>query len=1147
GGGAWTNMGAADTSAPYSVSFDTTGVSDGLYDLRVITGDNAGNSATSAVVSSVRVDNTSPTGSVTTPSAGGVVRGTISVDSNSADAGSGVASAQFQRSPAGAGTWSNVGAADTTSPYGVNFDTTAVSDGLYDLRVVTTDNAGNSVTSAAVANVRVDNTNPTGSVTAPAAGAVVRGTISVDSNSADGGSGVASAQFQRSPAGAGSWTNIGAADTSSPYSVSFDTTGVSDGLHDLRVVTTDNAANSTTSAVVTNVRVDNTNPTGSVTAPTAGANVRGTISVDSNSADGGSGVASAQFQRSPAGAGSWTNIGAADTSSPYSVSFDTTGVSDGLYDLRVVTTDNAANSLTSAAVANVRVDNTNPTGSVTAPSAGANVRGTISVDANSADGGSGVASTQFQRSPAGAGTWTNIGAADTSAPYAASFDTAAVSDALYDLRVITVDNAGNSTTSAIVANVRVDNTNPTGSITAPAADAIVRGTISVDSDSADGGSGVASAQYQRSPAGAGSWTNVGAADTTAPYSASFDTTAVSDGLYDLRVITVDNAGNSLTSTVVDDVRIDNTDPTGSVTAPSSGAVVRGAISVDGDSADSGSGVASAQFQRSPAGAGTWTNIGAADTSSPYGVTFDTTGVSDGLYDLRVVTTDNAGNALGSAAVTNVRIDNTSPTGSITSPASGANVRGTISVDSSSADGGSGVATAQFQRSPAGGGSWTNIGAADTTAPYSAIFDTTAVSDGLYDLRVLTVDNAGNSATSALTTDVRVDNTGPSAVFTFPAAATAYSASAWAAGCATAGFCGTHSDSGSGVQQVEVSIKRVSTGLYWDGSAFTAGSETFVSATLAGSTWSLAFGAANVPDGDYAVHVRATDNSGNVEAGTSRTFTFDDSPPSQATLTFGSFTNTSATGATVYYRPAAAGTFTVTASSSDLHSGVAGYSFPALPSGWTPFSGGASRTYSYTVDPTEPGAGQDVTATNGAGLVSAPASFAVTADSTAPAGQSITAPAYVTATSIAFTTGDGSDSQSGLDLTTRVVRRAEASLSDDTCASFGSFSGSYTSPDSSVSPGNCYRYELTIADKVGNVSAPATVTVKVDTTAPSAPNLTYGSLENAAVTGSTVYYRPTAASGRFAVTASASDTETGIGSYAFPPAATGWSRNVAGDT
>ena len=55
-----------------------------------------------------------------------------------------------------------------------------------------------------------------------------------------------------------------------------------------------------------------------------------TILLASNSADGGSGLASVVFQRSPAGAGTWTATPA---------SWDTTLVSDGDYDLRVVTSD----------------------------------------------------------------------------------------------------------------------------------------------------------------------------------------------------------------------------------------------------------------------------------------------------------------------------------------------------------------------------------------------------------------------------------------------------------------------------------------------------------------------------------------------------------------------------------------------------------------------------------------------------------------------------------------------------------------------------------------------------------------------------------------------------------------------------------------
>ena len=83
-------------------------------------------------------------------------------------------------------------------------------------------------------------------------------------------------------------------DTGSPYSVSFDTSGVSDGLYDLRTVATDVAGNTTISALVTNRRVDNTAPTASLDDP--GANLRGTVTLTSTASDAGSGVASRAYR-----------------------------------------------------------------------------------------------------------------------------------------------------------------------------------------------------------------------------------------------------------------------------------------------------------------------------------------------------------------------------------------------------------------------------------------------------------------------------------------------------------------------------------------------------------------------------------------------------------------------------------------------------------------------------------------------------------------------------------------------------------------------------------------------------------------------------------------------------------------------------------
>ena len=49
--------------------------------------------------------------------------------------------------------------------------------------------------------------------------------------------------------------------------------------------------------------------------------------------------------------------------------------------------------------------------------------------------------------------------------------------------------------------------------------------------------------------------------------------------------------------------------------------------------------------------------------------------------------------------------------------------------------------------------------------------------------------------------------------------------------------------------------------------------------------------------------------------------------------------------------------------------------------------------------------------------------------------------------------------------------------------FSADAGSFSSPDTAVSTGHCYRYTFTIADRVGNVSSAVTATAKVDTDAP----------------------------------------------------------------
>ena len=470
----------------------------------------------------------------------------------------------------------------------------------------------------------------------------------------------------------------------------------------------------------------------------------GTVSLSATAASD-RGIASVRFQTSPAGAGTWTDA-CTDTVAPYTCSFDTTAVADGLRDVRAVALDNGGYSRT-ASVSSRRIDNTAPTTSLTDP--GTPLTGSVSLTGSASDAGSGLSALNLQFRPSSGGSWTDV-CQRTSSPATCSLNTATLADGLYDLRTLATDAAGNSA-SAVVSSRRVDNTAPTVAVVAPPS--AVRGTVTLQSTSSDGsGTGITQVKYQFRPASTGSWTDA-CTTTTSPFTCDGDTTLAADGLYDVRAIATDGAGLTTTSATIS-VRVDNTAPT-TATLNSVGSPLSGSVTLSGSASDAGSGIASVTVQYAPAGTTTW-QTACSDTTAPYSCSWATTGVTDGVYDLRSVATDLAGNTLASATVASRRVDNNAPTVTLTDP--GSPLRGTVNVGATASDGG-GIASVTIQRKLSTGSTWTTI-CIDTSSNYGCAWDTTAVADGNYDLRATAVDNAGRSTTSATVTSRRVDNTAP---------------------------------------------------------------------------------------------------------------------------------------------------------------------------------------------------------------------------------------------------------------------------------------------------------------------------------------------------------------------------------------------------
>ncbi|MGZ8222648.1 MAG: Ig-like domain-containing protein, partial [Methylobacter sp.] len=249
------NLDVEDTTAPYSVSWNTTAAANGNYTLTAVAKDAAGNQTTSGSVSvtvnNPVVDTILPTVSLTAPANGASVSGSVPVSADAAD-NIGVVGVQFQLDGA------NLGAEVTAAPYSLAWDTTTVLDGSHSLTAVARDAAGNTATSSIVSvtvnNPVADTILPTVSLTAPASGASVSGSVPVSADAADN-IGIVGVQFKLDG------VNLDVEDTTAPYSVSWNTTAAANGNYTLTAVARDAAGNQTSSgsisATVNNPSVTN--------------------------------------------------------------------------------------------------------------------------------------------------------------------------------------------------------------------------------------------------------------------------------------------------------------------------------------------------------------------------------------------------------------------------------------------------------------------------------------------------------------------------------------------------------------------------------------------------------------------------------------------------------------------------------------------------------------------------------------------------------------------------------------------------------------------------------------------------------------------------------------------------------------------------
>jgi PKD repeat protein/C1A family cysteine protease len=209
--------------------------------------------------------------------------------------------------------------------------------GYFTVTLTVTDNGGETASHAMLIHV-TDKTLPSVSLSWPHAGATVSGTSVALSASAFDNVGVSRVEFSVDGVLVGTaWTD--------PFSVSWSSRGVGNGSHTIVAKAYDfdgNSAQSGAVSVVTNN--DFTPPTVSLTSPANNASVTGTITVAANAADN-VGVTRVDFYLDG------TTLLGTDSTSPFSLSWTTTGVAHGTHHFSAKARDAAGNSATSANVA----------------------------------------------------------------------------------------------------------------------------------------------------------------------------------------------------------------------------------------------------------------------------------------------------------------------------------------------------------------------------------------------------------------------------------------------------------------------------------------------------------------------------------------------------------------------------------------------------------------------------------------------------------------------------------------------------------------------------------------------------------------------------------------------------------------------------
>ncbi|ABQ26507.1 Ig-like domain-containing protein [Geotalea uraniireducens] len=495
---------------------------------------------------------------------------------------------------------------------------------------------------------------PTVSLSYPANNTTASGTLSVTASAGDN-VGVTKVEFYVNGV-------LNGTDTSTPYIYSWNTSSLAAGNYTLMAKAYDAAGNvDQSSNVSVTVVNDTTPPTVSLTAPGNNATVSGTVAITASAGDN-VGVSKVEFY------GNGVLLSAGNVA-PYSYNWNTASVANGGYTLTAKVYDAAGNVGQSGNVTvtlnNTAADTMPPTVTTfTMPATSSSL--TIPVTAFAATDNVGV--TAYCVTSTNAATncdW--LSSSNTSFTFGSTGTKTAYAWA---------KDAAGKVSSSVSATVNIlvsDTTPPTVSISSPAGNTNVSGTVTVSTSASDN-VGVTRVEFYVNGV-------LQATDTASPYTVSWNATAVANGTYILTAKAYDAAGNvgqsGNVTVTVNSTAADTTPPTvtiftmpatsSSLTIPVTAFAATDNVGVTAYCVTSTNAATNCDWLSSP---NTSFTFGSTGTNTAYAWAKDATGkVSSSV----------------SATVNILVSDTTPPTVSINSPAAGSRVRSNVTIKASASD------------------------------------------------------------------------------------------------------------------------------------------------------------------------------------------------------------------------------------------------------------------------------------------------------------------------------------------------------------------------------------------------------------------------------------------------------------------------------